>query len=274
MAEEPEAASFYLRELFDCVTDRRRASGLTVEDARADLAANEALLRQFDRMSEHPAAPVTRPKHGAPPESPQEPAERPRRRAQVAARSPASKRTKVGPQRLHRAAKAYLGIDGYSAGGTPRERLADLAAGSSQSMEVLLAEMEGTIELEDLPDCDEVVRLFDEGKVNLLVLPFAAGLHSLGAIRPTFARRPEQRPDPFGGHDSLHASQPVRRPRQHGRVRHVSPGVVSDLAEHRSGAGSRRALSRCDKEAQDGGAACDRTPRVKGTPKTIARSPG
>ena len=46
-------------------------------------------------------------------------------------------------------------------------------------MEVLLAEMEGTIELEDLPDCDEVVRLFDEGKVNLLVLPFAAGLHSL-----------------------------------------------------------------------------------------------
>ena len=179
VAEEPEAASFYLRELFDCVTDRRRASGLTVKDARADLAANEALLRQFDRMSEHPAAPVTRPKHGAPPESPQEPAERPRRRAQVAARSPASKRTKVGPQRLHRAAKAYLGIDGYSAGGTPRERLADLAVGSSQSMEVLLAEMEGTIELEDLPDCDEVVRLFDEGKVNLLVLPFAAGLHSL-----------------------------------------------------------------------------------------------
>ena len=39
--------------------------------------------------------------------------------------------------------------------------------------------MEGTIGREDLPDSDDVVRLFDKGKVNLLVLPFAAGLHSL-----------------------------------------------------------------------------------------------
>ena len=166
-AGEPDAASFYLRELFDCVTDGRRASGLSVDDARANLAANEALLRQYDRMSEHPA------------ESREEPAERPRGSAKPAAPSPTSKPAKAGPQRLYQAAKAYLGIDGYSPGSTPRERLADLATGSSESMEVLLAQMEGTIRREDLPDCDEVVRLFDEGKVNLLVLPFAAGLHSL-----------------------------------------------------------------------------------------------
>ena len=178
-AGEPDAASFYLRELFDCVTDGRRASGLSVDDARANLAANEALLRQYDRMSEHPAAPVSRPEGGTPAESREEPAERPRGSAKPAAPSPTSKPAKAGPQRLHQAAKAYLGIDGYSPGSTPRERLADLATGSSESMEVLLAQMEGTIRREDLPDCDEVVRLFDEGKVNLLVLPFAAGLHSL-----------------------------------------------------------------------------------------------
>ena len=87
-AGDPEAASFYLRELFDCVTDGRRASGLTVEGARAGLAADEALLRQFDRMSEHPTGPESRPEDGTKAESPEEPAERPRGQAQVLKRFP------------------------------------------------------------------------------------------------------------------------------------------------------------------------------------------
>ena len=178
-AGEPEAASFYLRELFDCVTDGRRASGLTVEGARADLAADEALLRQFDRMSERPTGPESRPEDGTKAESPEEPAERSRGRVQVAALSSASKAPKVGPRLLHQAAEAYLGIAGHPAGRTPRERLTYFAGRSLQPTDVLLAEMEGTITREDLPDCDGVVRLFDEGKVNLLVLPFVAGLHSL-----------------------------------------------------------------------------------------------
>ena len=178
-AGDPEAASFYLRELFDCVTDGRLASGLTVEDARADLAADEALLRQFDRMSEHPTGPESRPEDGTKAESPEEPAERPRGRAQVPVLSSASKAPQVGPRLLHQAAEAYLGIAGQPAGRTPRERLTDIAGRSLQPTDVLLTEIEGTIWREDLPDGDDVVRLFDEGKVNLLVLPFAAGLHSL-----------------------------------------------------------------------------------------------
>ena len=39
--------------------------------------------------------------------------------------------------------------------------------------------MEGTIAREELPGCDDVVRLFDRKRVNFLVLPFVAGLHSL-----------------------------------------------------------------------------------------------
>ena len=178
-AGKPEAASFYLRELFDCVTDGQRASGLTVEGARADLAADQALLRQFDRMSEHPTGSESRPEDGTKAESPQEPSERPRGRAQVAGLSSASKTPRVGPQLLHQAAESYLGIAGQPAGRTPRERLTDFAGRSLQPADVLLAEIEGTIGREDLPDSDDVVRLFDEGKVNLLVLPFAAGLHSL-----------------------------------------------------------------------------------------------
>ena len=129
-AGEPKAASFYLRELFDCVTDGRGASGLTVEGARADLAADEALLRQFDRMSEHPTGPESRPEDGTKAESPEEPAERPRGRAQVPVLSSASKAPQVGPRLLHQAAEAYLGIAGQPAGRTPRERLTDFAGRS------------------------------------------------------------------------------------------------------------------------------------------------
>ena len=222
-AGEPEAASFYLRELFDCVTDGRRASGLTVEGARADLAANEALLRQFDRISEHPTGPESRPEDG----TTEEPAERPRGRAQVPVLSSVSKAPQVGPRLLHQAAAAYLGIEG-AAGGTPRERLTDLAGRSLQPADVLLAEMEGTIGREDLPDCDDVVRLFDEGKVNLLVLPFAAGLHSLeqsGRLSVSDLNKGQIR---LAVTILYTLPAGVRRPESYRSDRHVPTGVVSD----------------------------------------------
>ena len=46
-------------------------------------------------------------------------------------------------------------------------------------IDLLLEGMEGTLAREGLPGCDDVVRLFDQNRVNLLVLPFVAGLHSL-----------------------------------------------------------------------------------------------
>ena len=177
-AGESEGASFYLRELIDWVTDGR-AGDLGVEDARAGLAVNEALLRQFDQMRGHPAEPKSRPSDRRSPESPDEVEERPRDHPDVAAASSAPKAPRVGPQLLHKAAKAYLGIDGRFAGRTPRERLTDLAGSSLEFRDAVLAEMECTIRREDLPDCDDVVRLFDERRVDLLALPLAAGLHSL-----------------------------------------------------------------------------------------------
>ena len=80
---------------------------------------------------------------------------------------------------LHRAAEAYLGIADNSSRRSPQKRLRDLVGDRSDLIDLLLAGMEGTIHREDLPDCDDVVRLFDQERVNPLVLPFMAGLHSL-----------------------------------------------------------------------------------------------
>ena len=178
-AGEPETASFYLRELVDCVRNGRRASGLTVEGARAGLARGETMLRQFDKIFERAVGSKSRLKDGTSPESPDEVAEQPRAHVVVAAPSSAPKAREVGTRLLHQAAERYLGNVGSPAGRTPRERLADLGGGSLESVDFLLAELEGTIWRGDLPDCDDVVRLFDKGRVHLLVLPFAAGLHSL-----------------------------------------------------------------------------------------------
>ena len=56
-ARNPLTAPFFLRELHSCVTDGRRADGLTIEGARACLSGDEDLLRQFDRMSERAVVP-------------------------------------------------------------------------------------------------------------------------------------------------------------------------------------------------------------------------
>ena len=178
-AEEPEAESFYLRELVTCVTNGRRASGLTVERASAELAGDEALRIRFDELFERAVGSNSQPDDGSSLGSPDEPAERPRAHMVVAAPSSVAKAPAVGPPQLHRAAETYLGNVGDLAGKTPQERLVDFAGGSFESVDLLLAELEATIWRDDLPDCDDVVRLFDKGRVNLLVLPFAAGLHNL-----------------------------------------------------------------------------------------------
>ena len=184
-AEEGKAASFYLQELLDCVMDGARAGGLPVEGARAGLAADEALVNAFDGMMERRPGVESRTERRTAPESaegtesPEDTAEQRTWQAQIAAQAPALRAGRGAPQLLHRAAEAYLGIQENSAGKTPRQRLGDLVGDRVDLIDLLLAGMEGTIAREDLPGCDDVVRLFDRKWVDWLVLPFVAGLHSL-----------------------------------------------------------------------------------------------
>ena len=184
-AEEGKAAAFYLQELLDCVMDGARAAELTMKEARAVLAADEALLNRFDEMVARRSHVETRTERGAAPESATvmesggDTAEQRTWQARIAAQVPALRAACGAPQLLHRAAEAYLGIRENSAGKTPRQRLGDLVVGRVDLIDLLLAGMEGTIAREDLPGCDDVVRLFDGNRVDWLVLPFVAGLHSL-----------------------------------------------------------------------------------------------
>ena len=183
-AEEGEAASFYLRELFDCVTDGSRAGGLTVEGVRMGLVADEVLLNEFDDMVDHRALGETQTGDRTVPttasqEWTADTAEQQAWQARITAQATSLHAGRGGPQLLHQAAVAYLGIQDTSVGRSPRQRLEDLVGSRYDLIDLLLAGMEGAVAREDLPRCEDVVRLFDRSWVNWLVLPFLAGLHSL-----------------------------------------------------------------------------------------------
>lgn len=179
-ADSPEAAAFYLSELCECVAVGRRPGGLTIKSVRSALAGNASLLEEFERMSE--AAADTKGHHTA--STLQESAERNEERrtdtsALVKKEPFTSEEPEIGQRDLHCAAKAYLGFDRNWKGGTSRKRLAEFARQCGFSTDVLLEAMELSVHRADLPGCDDVVRLFDERRVSLLVLPLMAGLHSL-----------------------------------------------------------------------------------------------
>ena len=185
-AEKGKAATFYLQELLGCVMDGERADGLTMEGARSGLAVNEELLNQFDEMVARRSRVEARTERWAAPgsstdmDSAEDTAEQRTWQAQIVAQASELRAGRGAPQLLHRAAEAYLGIQENSAGKTPRQRLGDLVGSRVDLIDLLIAGMEGTIARGDLPGCDDVVRLFDRNRVNELVLPFVAGLHSLG----------------------------------------------------------------------------------------------
>ena len=176
---QPDAESFYLSELVDCLTGGSGALRLTVEKARAALSSDKSLLHRFNQMLESRAGPISRHKGQMPLDSPDEHEHRSSQPAPTDSPPSVAMAGQVDREQLHWAATAYLGIHDRFTGETPRERLRAFAGGSPEIADALLTEMEATAHDTHLPKCEEVVRSLDREKINLLVLPFAAGLHSL-----------------------------------------------------------------------------------------------
>ena len=184
-AEVGNATAFYLQELVNCTTDDTRSDALTREAAREALTENKALLEQFEEiaasMSLAEARIVGSPTRESPAdlESEDDTPEQQALQAQIAAQVDELRVGRGAPRLLHRAAEAYLGVNEDSDGRTPQQRLGDLVGSRIDLVELLVSGLEGTVARTDLPDCDDVVRRFDRERVNSLVLPFVAGLHSL-----------------------------------------------------------------------------------------------
>ena len=181
--KEGKAVTFYLRELINHVKAEASTDKLTLEGARLELAANEELAIQFDEMVENRVYIETSTEDWIEPvcefkESIGDTSEQKALQPQIIAQAQVLRDGRGLPQLLLTAAEAYLGIHVEIVGMTPHQRLRELVGGREDLIKVLLTGLERTIVREDLPDCDDVVRLFDQNQVNRLLLPFTAGLHS------------------------------------------------------------------------------------------------
>ena len=185
VAEEGKAVDFYLQELIDCVMERARADGLTMEEARESLAASETLVNEFNEMVKRRAADESRMERGTLTESvtvmerAQDTAEQRTWQARIVVQALALRAGRGSPQLLADVAEVYLGMHEDSTSSTPSDRLRNLVGDRSDLIDLLLVGLEGTITRDDLPSCDEVIRLFDQQRVDWLVLSFAGGMHSL-----------------------------------------------------------------------------------------------
>ena len=246
-SEDGKEAFFYLRELFNCVPDGPYAGGLTVEGVRLELAADEVLLNRFDEMVERrglvepqPDGQIA-PESSANRESPADTAEQQAWQARIAAQETALRTGRGTPQLLHQVAEAYLGVQDVAAGKSPRQRLEDIVGSRYDLIDLVLAGLEGAVAREDLPNSEDVVRLFDRSRVNRLVLPFLAGLHSLERSGSLSGGDLNDKQARLAGDDSLHASARVGGSRQRRRNWRATARVVSDSAARQSGAGGGHA---------------------------------
>lgn len=186
-AKEGNVAAYYLQEALGCLREDARVDKLTVEGARDALAADAALLREFDQLLERRASIAAQPGRQAAPKQPTEsdsPADSSEQRAwqaEVAVQAQALQEGRGSPRLLCRAAAEYLGLNRDSAQHAPRDRLRNLVGRRDDLLDLLLVGIESTVTRGDLPSCDDVVRRFDRREFNFLVLPFVAGLHSLEA---------------------------------------------------------------------------------------------
>ena len=178
-AGDRRAASFYVRELVDCLTNGTRTWGMTVEDARVGLAEDESLVSLFDEMQDGGAGPENQAKRLTT-SAAADTAEQKAGQALTAAQASTLRAGRGSPQLLGHAAETYLGIQEESpTASRPRDRLRRLVGAREDLIDLLASGMEGTITRSDLPSCADVVRLFDKRRVDWLVLSFAAGMHSL-----------------------------------------------------------------------------------------------
>ena len=84
------------------------------------------------------------------------------------------------PGILHQLAKIYYGIYPYVEGDTPEKRLRDLFGDDKDLIEIVLEGLRGSVNRSDVPNAEEIIRIFKENRIYQMALPFLAGLEISG----------------------------------------------------------------------------------------------
>ena len=255
VADNPRAAEWLLGETADCLHYGRFDAGLSREVVSGRLAGHAGLKDAFGRrVTEREALTAAGRASGRHAQA-ESNSSRPDWHDQVKPHEDELRANLASPALLYELATVYFGGKLNVRGKSPRERLGSLLAGDENLVDAVLLGFRKTIERDDLPSDEQVIRLGTSNRTHRLALPFMAGVEEIVRAAPSGEIDFDERHLRLAL--AIHYTVPMwhtarypadRPPRWFGWLLSNRPDVVADvlvrsaLAKLRSGADSPSGL--------------------------------
>lgn len=185
LVEDVNATEWLLGEAAACLHYRRDHEGLSRKTVSRRLAIHESLRDTFDKRVAELEAPTSR--RSVSERSDRDPpgTEQPDWHKDVKPHEDELRENRASPALLHELAVVYFG--GYLGvqGNSPEERLSCILAGDADLVKAVLDGFCKTIERDDLPSGQQVLRLGASNRAHPLALPFMAGLEETARAAPS-----------------------------------------------------------------------------------------
>ena len=175
-ASNRNAAYYYIDQVAKRVFSGRGAAGLTCEIVRERISGNADLLAFFDQKISNLESPSQQATGAWHPEATEDTQTQRDWQQKIELQETEIRENRGDPSLLAKISMVYLGITKNINGNTPEERLRNLIGNQERLIPVILEGIRGSINRNDLPDCSEILNLWNGNSTHLLAFPFMAGL--------------------------------------------------------------------------------------------------
>ena len=178
-AENQNAAIWFVRKVAECLHLRTSNEGLNQKVVAKQLVGHPHLEKTFIETLTEFKKPYADNECFAQDEKMKKSSDQLKRYDTVKQRAGELRENRAQPGFLHHLAKAYFGGFVDIQGDTPKERLKDYLGNEDGLINAVLEGFRRTINRNDLPTAEEIIRLHSNNRTHFLALPFRAGLEEI-----------------------------------------------------------------------------------------------
>ena len=178
-AENQNAAIWFVRKVAECLHLRTSNEGLNQKVVAKQLVGHPHLEKTFIETLTEFKKPYADNECFAQDEKMKKSSDQLKRYDTVKQRAGELRENRAQPGFLHHLAKAYFGCFVDIQGDTPKERLKDYLGNEDGLINAVLEGFRRTINRNDLPTAEEIIRLHSNNRTHFLALPFRAGLEEI-----------------------------------------------------------------------------------------------
>ena len=176
IATDRNAAHYYMDKVAECLFSGQGAARLTCEIVRERISGNVGLLAFFDQKISNLESPGQQATGAWHPEATEDTQDQREWQQKIELQKSEIRENCGDPSLLAEVSMAYLGSAEKVNGNTPQERLRNLIGSRGRLISVILEGIRGSIDRNDLPDCSEILNLWNGNSTHLLAFPFMASL--------------------------------------------------------------------------------------------------